>query len=77
MNKLALVALPLALGLVACDNAAEEPMETESTEVMTTEPMVTETPMATETPMMEEGMATEEMDTMTETPAPEATETPM
>ena len=46
MKKLALIAHPLAFGLVACDNAAEdtvdEPMATETmtTETMTTEPMV-------------------------------------
>ena len=73
MKKLALIALPLAFGLVACDNAAEdtvaEPVATE-----TEEPMAAETPMAGETPMEE----TVTEDTMvTETPAPEATETPM
>ncbi|GMM92092.1 hypothetical protein [Qipengyuania sp. MTN3-11] len=85
MKKIALVALPLALGLVACDNAAEEPVDGTDTTAM--EPAPVE-PMATGTtdPMMDDTMTDDTMtddmadDTMaddmgTETPAAE--ETPM
>jgi hypothetical protein len=82
MKKFALIALPLAFGLVACDNSAtdtvDEPVGTEmATEPMATETMTTDTmdepPMGDEV-IMEDGMMDE---TTMNQPAPEATETPM
>lgn len=79
MKKLALIALPLSLGLIACEQKTEETtIEPTATETaMMAEPMATDTaaPMATDTmaPMATDGATP--MATGTATPT--ATETPM
>ena len=71
MKKIALIALPLSLGLIACEQKTEEAaVEPTATETAMAEPMATDTaaPMATDTaaPMATDTAAT-----------PAATETPM